>query len=84
MSQLQAITHTLQDRAAQLAAEKGHRLNTWQNAKRKHGTGATRTLCAICGMGVLVVPKKWYGKTEVSALSGEVLFSNCVRMRGIH
>ena len=80
MVDIQHITQSLQERAVEISTQHGHALNGWQQAKRKHGAGAMRALCQVCGMGVIIMPKMRYGKTdEVAAMKGEGLFDMCVR-----
>ena len=66
-------------RAGEIAQRQGHALHGWQQAKRKHGTGAMRALCQVCGMDVIIMPQVRYGKAEAAAIKGNVLFDKCVR-----
>ena len=79
MADIQSIVQSLQARSVGIATQHGHALNGWQQAKRKHGIGAMRALCQVCGMGVIVTPKVRYGNADVAAIKGDVLFDNCIR-----
>ncbi len=74
----------LQNRAIEKAGELGHLLGQWLPAKKKHGVGSMRVLCATCGMQVMIMPRHQHGKGIVPAMKGEALFDKCVNFHRVH
>ena len=76
------IIVALKDRALDLTALRGHILGPWTAAKKKHGAGAQKCLCEICGAQVLVSPKLPYqqnkGDPYHPGMRGEALFDECL------
>ena len=79
MADNQSITMALQERSVDITTQRGHSLHGWQQAKRKHGAGAMKALCQVCGMGVIIMPRVRYGNTDVAAMKGDALFDTCVK-----
>ena len=72
----------LQNRAHAKAAENGHTLGQWFQAKRKFGAAAQRATCLGCGKVALMTPHGnhlGYLKLvrEHPGISGDALFTTC-------
>jgi len=74
----------LQHRAIELTQARGHLLGRWESAKKKHGVGAKRVICTICGLGLTIMPKHQFKKGHVPAMKGDALFADCTEMTQRH
>lgn len=52
----QAVLAALQGRALELTDALGHRLGAWTSAKHKHGKGAKKSTCLMCGEIAIIMP----------------------------
>lgn len=67
----------------------GHLVGQWQPAKKKHGVGAMRAWCLVCGADVFIMPRMEYqGENKVRVLvpgmKGEALFDKCQEPEHVH
>ncbi len=81
------ILIALKDRALDLSGLLGHILGPWTAAKKKHGAGALRCDCQICGASVIVSPKLPYqqnkGDPYHPGMKGEALFDPCLPLETV-
>src|SRR3990167_1028178 len=77
------IISALELTAIRRSAALGHRLGTWSRAKRKHGNGAIKGMCLLCGKHALLLPHG-YAKArnraakDTPGMRGDALFYACL------
>ena len=65
--------------------KQGHMMLPWQHAKKAHGVAAERSLCKLCGLHVIIMPRCEYERGKVSpGMKGDALFQECVALDMVH